>query len=172
MEQNESEKCRKASLYYSKKLKRWKINKIILCFRNVPPSRPYLQELITTDGVSLAYASVENSPYLECNLTENTEISKDNPNHNQIEENKTTETGSWHNFSVNPRPTCKSNAAVWRYIIETVRKTEKERVANTRKVPQNTNELSNYISVVEEQPQSCYEIISWVYLFICIIWYT
>ena len=133
MEQNESEKCRKASLYYSKKQKRWKINKIILCFRNVPPSRPYQQELITTDGVSLAYASVENSPYLECNLTENTETSKDNPNHNQIEENKTTETGSWHNFSVNPRPTCKSNAAVWRYIIETVRKTEKERVANTRK---------------------------------------
>ncbi|XP_078338324.1 uncharacterized protein LOC111133020 isoform X2 [Crassostrea virginica] len=62
--------------------------------RKLPPSRPYQQELITTDGVSLAYASVENSPYLECNLTENTEISKDNPNHNQIEENKTTETGS------------------------------------------------------------------------------
>lgn len=77
-----------------KKAKKIKIIKSILCFRKLPPSRPYQQELITTDGVSLAYASVENSPYLECNLTENTEASKDNPNRNQIEENKTTETGS------------------------------------------------------------------------------
>ena len=172
MEQNESEKCRKASLYYSKKQKRWKINKIILCFRNVPPSRPYQQELITTDGVSLAYASVENSPYLECKLTENTETSKDNPNRNQIEENKTTETGSWHNFSVNPRPTCKSNAAVWMYSLKPWETQRRKELPTLRNVPQNTNELSNYISVVEEQPQSCYEIISWVYLFICIIWYT
>ena len=95
-------------------------NKIISCFRKLPPSRPYQQEHITTDTVSMGYSSVENNTYLECNLKENTEILNDSPNRNHLEGNKTSETGSGHYFSVNQDPN--SNADIWKSIKETVKK--------------------------------------------------
>ena len=125
----------------------------------MPPSRPYQQEHFTTDTVSMGYASVENNTYLECNLTENTEILIDGPNHNQLEENKTSETGSGHYFSVNRDPN--SNADIWKSIKETVKKNRERKsmlqLLTQRNVPQNTNERFSYISVVENQPSSCTE---------------
>ena len=124
----------------------------------MPPSRLYQQEHITTDTVSMGYASVENNTYLECNRTENTEILNGDPNRNQLEGNKTSEPGSGYYFSVTPRPTCKSNADVWKSIKETVEKNRERKsmlkLLTRRNVPQNTNERLSYISVVEEQPPS------------------
>ena len=124
----------------------------------MPPSRLYQQEHITTDTVSLGYASVENNTYLECNRTENTELLIDGPNHNQLEEIKTSETEFGHYFPVTPRPTCKPNADIWKSIKETVEKNRERKsmlkLLTRRNVPQNTNEHLSYISVVEEQPPS------------------
>ena len=124
----------------------------------MPPSRLYQQEHITTDTVSLGYASVENNTYLECNRTKNTELLIDGPNHNQLEEKNPSETDSGHYFPVTPRPTCKPNADVWKSIKETVEKNRERKsmlkLLTRRNVPQNTNEHLSYISVVEEQPPS------------------
>ena len=122
----------------------------------MPLSRPYQQEHITTDTVSMGYASVENNTYLECNLTENTEILIDGPNQNQLEDNKTNETGSGHYFSVNRDPN--SNADIWKSIKETVKKNRERKsmlqLLTRRNLPQNTNERFSYISVVEDQLSS------------------
>ena len=125
----------------------------------MPLSRPYQQEHITTDTVSIGYASVENNTYLECNLKGNTELLIDGPNHNQLEENKTSETESGHYISVNRDPNY--NADIWKSIKETVKKNrEREsmlQLLTRRNVPQNTNERFSYISVVENQLSSCNE---------------
>nr|XP_022345781.1 multiple epidermal growth factor-like domains protein 10 isoform X1 [Crassostrea virginica] len=124
--------------------------------RKLPISRPYQQEHITTDTVSMDYASVENNTYLECNLTENTEILIDGPNQNQLEENKTKETGSGHYFSVNQDPN--PNADIWKSIKETVKKNRERKsmlqLLTQKNLPQNTNERLSYISVVEDQLSS------------------
>ena len=134
-------------------------NKIISCFRKLPPSRPYQQEHITTDTVSMGYSSVENNTYLQCNLTENTEILNDSPNRNHLEGNKTSETGSGHYFSVNKDPN--SNADIWKSIKETLKKNRERKsmlqLLTRKNVPQNTNERFSYISVVENQLSSCNE---------------
>ena len=125
----------------------------------MPLSRPYQQEHITTDTVSIGYASVENNTYLECNLKGNTELLIDGPNHNQLEENKTSETESGHYISVNRDPNY--NADIWKSIKETVKKNrEREsmlQLLTRRNVPQNTNERFSYIFVVEDQLSSCSE---------------
>ena len=122
----------------------------------MPISGPYQQEHITTDTVSMDYASVENNTYLECNLTENTEILIDGPNQNQLEENKTKETGSGHYFSVNQDPN--PNADIWKSIKETVKKNRERKsmlqLLTRKNLPQNTNERFSYISVVEDQLSS------------------
>ena len=125
----------------------------------MPLSRPYQQEHITTDTVSIGYASVENNTYLECNLKGNTELLIDGPSHNQLEENKTSETESGHYISVNRDPNY--NADIWKSIKETVKKNRERKsmlqLLTRRNVPQNTNERFSYIFVVEDQLSSCSE---------------
>ena len=116
----------------------------------MPPSRPYELQHFSTDTVSIEYASVENNIYLECNLTDNEEILKDNPNYDQLEENKTSETGTGHYLSLKSN----SSADVWKTIKETVKKNREKKsmlqLLKRRNVPQNTNEHFSYVSFVEE----------------------
>nr|XP_022345242.1 uncharacterized protein LOC111137839 isoform X3 [Crassostrea virginica] len=131
---------------------------VVMDSRKLPPSRPYELQHISTDTVSMEYASVENNIYLECNLTDNEEILKDNPKCNHLEEYKTSQTGSGHYLSVNLKPN--SSADVWKSIEETAKRNREKKdmlqLLTRRNVPQNTNERFSYVSFVEEL-SSCNE---------------